>query len=123
MRGYEINEEGLITEVYDVAPKGSKDKYTGESGVYTETAINKLVAQNIRYREFIELKSEKRRLDIDLQDTQDELSRVTSKATSERLRLQAVQKELATKKEQSEKLRREVEDIQREIDVVLGGAI
>ena len=123
MRGYKINNEGLIEEVYDLAPEGSKDKYDGVEGVYTETALNKLVAQNVRYREFIELKGEKRRLDVDLKDTREELKRRISEDKENRHKINSLTETLQEKQEKSEQLQKDLLSIKQDIDEVLGGVL
>lgn len=122
MRGYKVNKEGLIEEVYDLAPEGSKDKYNGESGLYTETAINKLIAQNVRYREFIEVKAEKRRLDIDLQDTQEELKRLVKEDRNNKSTITDLKGTIKDKQAKADKLQEDLINIKRGIDSVLGGA-
>lgn len=123
MRGYKINSDGLIESIYDVAPEGSKDKYDGEDGVYTETAINKLIAQNVRYRDFIGLKAEKKRLDIDLQDTRDELKRKISDDKQNKQTIDRLTKDLKYKQDKAEKLQKDLLDIKKDIDSVLGGVL
>lgn len=122
MRGYKVNKEGLIEEVYDLAPEGSKDKYNGEEGLYTETAINKLIAQNVRYREFIEVKAEKRRLDIDLQDTQEELKRLVKEDRSNKSTIKDLRVAIKDKQAKADKMQEDLINIKRGIDSVLGGA-
>lgn len=122
MRGYKVNKEGLIEEVFDLAPEGSKDKYNGEEGLYTETAINKLIAQNVRYREFIEVKAEKRRLDIDLQDTQEELKRLVKEARSNKSTIKDLRVAIKDKQAKADKMQEDLINIKRGIDSVLGGA-
>lgn len=123
MRGYKINDEGLIEDVYELAPEGSKDKYEGVAGVFTETAINKLVAQSVRYREFIEIKAEKRRLDVDLQDTQEELKRRISEDKENRHKINSLTETLQIKQEKSEQLQKDLLSIKQGIDEVLGGVL
>ena len=122
MRGYKVNKEGLIEEVYDLAPEGSKDKYNGEEGLYTETAINKLIAQNVRYREFIEVKAEKRRLDIDLQDTQEELKRLVKEDRTNKSTIKDLRVAIKDKQAKADKMQEDLINIKRGIDSVLGGA-
>src|SRR5699024_6381478 len=123
MRGYKINKDSLIEEIYDLAPEGSKDKYEGIEGDYTETAINKLIAQNVRYREFIEIKAEKRRLDVDLQDTREELKRRISEDKENRQIIQHLTDTLEDKQKQSEQLQNDLFHIKKDIDNVLGGVL
>lgn len=123
MRGYKINKEGLIAEVYELAPEGSKDKYEGVEGTYTETAVNKLIAQNVRYREFIKLKADKRRADVDLQDTREELKRLISEDKENKKRIDGLTDKLQVKKEASEKLQKDLLAIKQDIDSVLTEAI
>ena len=123
MRVYKINKEGLIAEVYELAPEGSKDKYEGVEGTYTETAVNKLIAQNVRYREFIKLKADKRRADVDLQDTREELKRLISEDKENKKRIDGLTDKLQVKKEASEKLQKDLLAIKQDIDSVLTEAI
>lgn len=121
MRGYKINKDGLIEDIYDTAPTGAKDKYNGKEGDYTETALNKLIAQNVRYREFIEVKAEKRRLDVDLQDTRDELQRLIREDKQNKTTIQDLTGSLEDKQAKSDKLQQDLAGIKADIDSVLGG--
>lgn len=122
MRGYKVTKDGLIDEVYELAPEGSRDKYDGAEGVYTESAINKLIAQNVRYREFIGLKAENKRLTVELQDAQEELSRLIGGVKESKERISQLEEDVRGYKGKLSKVQGELVGIKREIDELIGGA-
>lgn len=121
MRGYKINKEGIIEGVYDKAPEGSLNNYTGSAGDYTETAINKLITQSVRYSEYIRLKTERERIEVELEDTQSELTRKVNDDRNNRETISKLEQDINQRQSKSEALRQELESIKSEIDNVLGG--
>lgn len=77
--------------------------------------------QNVRYREFIEVKAEKRRLDVDLQDTRDELQRLIREDKQNKTTIQDLTGSLEDKQAKSDKLQQDLAGIKADIDSVLGG--
>lgn len=121
MRGYKISKDRIIEEVYDLAPEGSKGKYDGEPGIYTETAVNKLFSQNVRYKDFIELKANNRNLDLDLKDTKQELNRYVGEDKRNQGIINSLSDTLEENNTKTAVIKEELESIKEGIDSVLGG--
>lgn len=121
MRGYKIGDTGIIEEVYEKAPAGALDTYNNEPGIYLESAVNKLIARSVRYQEYISAKQRLRELDVEVDDTSQELARIRKVLKSTSGKKDELSKELAEKERLIGEANDELVGIHEYIEETLGG--
>lgn len=122
MRAYKIGDTGIIEEVYEEAPEGALDTYNKESGIYLESAVNKLIAQSVRYQEYISAKQKLRELKVEVEDTSEELERIRGVLKDTSGKNDRLTEELNEKTKLMNDTKRELNEIHKYIEKTLGGA-
>lgn len=121
MRGYKIGDSGIIEDVYEDAPGGSKDKYDGDPGVYLETAINKLIARNVRYQDYISNKQKLKDLNVEVDDISQELKRIRGILEETESNNNTLTEDLRDKESLIRQAKEELKVIKKDIAEALGG--